>query len=139
VHIGGRLLVLNGEHRIARLDPAGRSLALRAGFEWDLGKQVSETDLDALGDWMAETLCSAILKPAREIYLTEPLKDLSGIEGVMFSAASASTSMVAKSAISATWPAPRISRTPTSGSRTFAVAAAPRGECIRATAFGASE
>src|SRR6266852_9791840 len=54
VHIGGRLLGVAGVHRITRLDPAGRDLARRAGFEWSLGKQLSEGDLDALGDWMAE-------------------------------------------------------------------------------------
>src|SRR5256886_8897789 len=85
VHIGGRLLVVNGEHRITRLDPAGHALARRAGLQWGLGKQVSDAELDALGDWMAETLCSAILESTEENYLTEPLKDLSGIEGVMFS------------------------------------------------------
>src|SRR5207244_11376478 len=85
VHIGGRLLVVNGEHRITRLDPAGRALARRAGLRWDLGKQVSDAELDALADWMAETLCSAILESTEESYLTEPLRDLSGVEGVMFS------------------------------------------------------
>jgi ethanolamine utilization protein EutA (predicted chaperonin) len=140
VHIGGRLLVVNGEQRIARLDPAGRSLARRAGFEWSPGKQVSDADLDALGDWMAETLCKAILESTEEIYLTEPLKDLSGIEGVMFSGGVGE------------YVYGREERDFGDLGRRLGLAVRrrldegrlpwrllPAGECIRATAFGASE
>jgi ethanolamine utilization protein EutA len=140
VHIGGRLMVVNGEHRIARLDPAGRGLARRAGLEWDLGKQVSDAELDALGDWMAETLCRAILESAEESYLTEPLKDLSGIEGVMFSGGVGE------------YVYGREERDFGDLGRRLGLALRrrldegrlpwrllPAGECIRATAFGASE
>jgi ethanolamine utilization protein EutA len=140
VHVGGRLLVVDGEHRIARLDPAGRDLARRAGFEWSLGKQVSDAELDALGDWMAETLCRAILESTEEIYLTEPLKDLSGIEGVMFSGGVGE------------YVYGREERDFGDLGRRLGLAVRkrldqgrlpwrvlPAGECIRATAFGASE
>jgi ethanolamine utilization protein EutA len=140
VHIGGRLLVVDGEHRITRLDPAGRDLARRAGFEWSLGKQISEGDLDALGDWMAEALSRAILEPTNELYLTEPLKGLSGIEAVMFSGG------VGEYVYS------REERDFGDLGRRLGLALRrrldegrlpwrllPAGECIRATAFGASE
>jgi ethanolamine utilization protein EutA len=140
VHIGGRLLVVNGERRITRLDPAGRDLARRAGLEWGLGKQVSDAELDALGDWMAKTLCRAILESAEESYLTAPLRDLSGIEGVMFSGGVGE------------YVYGREERDFGDLGRRLGLALRrrldearlpwrllPAGECIRATAFGASE
>jgi ethanolamine utilization protein EutA len=140
VHIGGRLLVVDGEHRITRLDPGGRDLARRAGFEWSLGKQLSEGDLDALGDWMAEALSRAILEPTSELYLTEPLKGLSGIEAVMFSGGVGE------------YVYGREERDFGDLGRRLGLALRrrleegrlpwrllPPGECIRATAFGASE
>jgi len=140
VHIGGRLLVVNGEHRITRLDPAGRSLARRAGFEWDLGKQVSDAELDALGDWMADTLCRAILEPTEESYLTEPLKDLSGIEGVMFSGG-VGEYVYGREARDFGDLGRRLGlalrRRLDAGRLPWRLL--PAGECIRATAFGASE
>ena len=140
VHIGGRLLVVDGERRITRLDPAGRDLARRAGFECSLGKQLSAGELDALGDWMAEALCRAILEPTDELYLTEPLKALSGIEAVMFSGGVGE------------YVYGREERDFGDLGRRLGLAlrrrldegrfpwrVLPAGECIRATAFGASE
>ena len=37
IHIGGRLLVADAEGRVTRLDPQGKQLARRAGFDWELG------------------------------------------------------------------------------------------------------
>src|SRR5882724_4139106 len=37
VHVGGRLLVVDENRRIVRLDPAGRHLAAEAGFKWSRG------------------------------------------------------------------------------------------------------
>ncbi len=140
VHIGGRLLVVDGEHRITRLDPAGRDLARRAGFEWSLGKQLSEGDLDALGDWMAEALSRAILEPTDELYLTEPLKGLSGIEAVMFSGGVGEYfygreerdfgDLGRRLGLA-------LRRRLDEGRLPWQLL--PAGECIRATAFGASE
>ena len=84
IHIGGRLLVADVDGRITRLDPQGRELARQAGFDWHIGKKISSNDLDSLCEWMAESLCTAILGDAR-LYLTEPLKALRGVDGVMFS------------------------------------------------------
>jgi ethanolamine utilization protein EutA len=140
VHIGGRLLVVNGEHRITRLDPAGRALARRAGLQCDLGKQVSDAELDALGDWMAETLCSAILDSTEESYLTEPLKDLSGIEGVMFSGG-VGEYVYGREERDFGDLGRRLGRALRRrvDERRLPWRLLPAGECIRATAFGASE
>ena len=140
VHIGGRLLVVNGEHRITRLDPAGHALARRAGLQWGLGKQVSDADLDVLGDWMAETLCSAILESTGENYLTEPLKDLSGIEGVMFSGG-VGEYVYGREERDFGDLGRRLGRALRRrvDERRLPWRLLPAGECIRATAFGASE
>src|SRR3989449_3363340 len=83
--IGGRLVGGSGVTTVHAPRPARHPLARPRGLPWGPGKQVSDAGLDALGDWMAGTLCSAILESTQGSYLTEPLKDLSGIEGVMFS------------------------------------------------------
>src|SRR3989449_8865782 len=62
--IGGPLLVVDRAPPITRPPPAGRGLARRAGLEWDLGKQVSDAELHALRDWMAEAPCRGNLESA---------------------------------------------------------------------------
>ena len=137
IHVGGRLLVADAESRITRLDPQGRSLARQAGFDWQPGAKISPAELDELAAWMAEALCRAILGE-RQLYLTEPLKDLRAIDGVMFSGGVGEyvygreqrdfgdlgrrLGLALKR---------RLDRLPGK--------LLPAGECIRATAFGASE
>jgi ethanolamine utilization protein EutA len=90
VHIGGRLQVVDAGQRIVRLDPAGRRLAGRAGFSWELGDVATPAQLDAL----AESMASAVLCAVRvadpppdvaELYLTERLSGLETVQGVVFS------------------------------------------------------
>jgi ethanolamine utilization protein EutA len=137
IHIGGRLLVADADGCITRLDPQGRALARQAGFDWQLGSRVSAPDLESLTEWMAESLCTAILGDAR-LYLTDPLKELRGIDGVMFSGGVGE------------YVYGRESRDFGDLGRRLGLALKrrldrlpgkllPAGECIRATAFGASE
>jgi len=89
-HVGGRLQVVDGEQRIVRLDPAGRSLAARAGFSWSVGDVIDPAALDTLAESMATAWVSAVRDadlPAdiQELYLTERLADVGPIDGVMFS------------------------------------------------------
>jgi ethanolamine utilization protein EutA len=137
IHIGGRLLVADTDGRITRLDPAGRELARRAGFDWQLGDQVDTPSLDSLADWMAEALCQGILQGS-DLYLTDPLKDLTRIHGVMVSGGVGE------------YVYGREERDFGDLGRRLGVAIRkrldrlpgkllPAGECIRATAFGASE
>jgi ethanolamine utilization protein EutA len=137
IHIGGRLLVVDADERITRLDPQGRELARQAGFDFRLGGMARAGELDELATWTAEALCRAILGE-RELYLTEPLKDLRAIDAVMFSGG------VGEYAYG------REERDFGDLGRRLGMALAkrldrlpgrllPAGECIRATAFGASE
>ncbi|HEY7240315.1 MAG TPA: ethanolamine ammonia-lyase reactivating factor EutA [Burkholderiales bacterium] len=141
IHVGGRLIVVDGAGRITRLDPAGARLAGLAGFEWKLHDRVKEEELDWLGGWMAEALCQAILGRAhRELYLTEPLPRLDGIQGVMFSGGVGE--YVYGSEARDFGDLGRRFGTALRGrldARALPWALLPAGECIRATAFGASE
>jgi ethanolamine utilization protein EutA len=145
VHIGGRLQVVDAQDCIVRLDPAGRHLAAAAGYAWKIGDRAARADLERVADWMADALIAAIHErplphAVEHLYLTDPIADLGRIDGVMFSGGvgeyvygreprdfgdlgkllgSAIAQRLAQGALP--WPL------------------LPAGECIRATAVGASE
>ena len=90
VHIGGRLQVVDHDDVIARLDPAGKYHAKRAGFAWNRGDVVRAADLDQVAERMADTLIAALAaRPLphdiAHLYLTEPIADFGPIDGIMFS------------------------------------------------------
>ena len=145
VHIGGRLQVVDEQERIVRLDPAGRHHAAEAGYDWKAGGRAPRADMERVADWMADALIAAIRErplphAVEHLYLTDPIADLGRIEGVMFSGGvgeyvygretrdfgdmgrllgAAIAQRLAQGALP--WPL------------------LPAGECIRATAVGASE
>jgi ethanolamine utilization protein EutA len=145
IHIGGRLQVVDDGGRIARLDPAGRHHARRAGFDWNRGDTVDAAALDRVADGMADALVAALtLRPlphdVAHLYLTDPIADFGRIDGVMFSGGVGEyvygreqrdfgdlglrLGRAVKARVDAgalPWPL------------------LPAGECIRATALGASE
>jgi ethanolamine utilization protein EutA len=153
IHIGGRLAVIHppprpspkGEGEIVRLDPAGQQLAKNAGVDWRLGGVASEAEIERVSEWMADALMAALTTtptpaPVDALWLTEPLEPLEGIAGVMFSGGVAEYvygreerdfgdlgrrfgHAVRKRVESGRLPYPLL----------------PAGECIRATAIGASE
>ena len=144
VHIGGRLQVTE-DGKIVRLDPAGRTHARRAGFDWNLGDTINPADLDKVADVMAETLVSALtVRPiphdVEHLYLTDPILDFGDVGGVMFSGGVAEYvydreprdfgdmgkrlgAAIARKVDEGRFPWPLL----------------PARECIRATALGASE
>ena len=145
VHVGGRLQVTDESGTIVRLDPAGRHHAKRAGFSWSRGDHIADADMDAVADAMADTLVAAITtRPLphdiAHLYLTDPISDLGHIDGIMFSGGVAEYVYGRETrdfgdmgrrlgrAIRA-----RIDR----GDLPWPLLSA--GECIRATALGASE
>lgn len=145
IHIGGRLQVVDQNGVIVRLDPAGRTHAARAGFDWSVGDKVSTDDLDKVADGMAATLIDAlVIRPIPQdienFYLTDPILEWGRIDGVMFSGGVAEyvyrreqkdfgdmgrrlghAIACRLDAGALSWPM------------------LPAGECIRATALGASE
>jgi ethanolamine utilization protein EutA len=145
LHLGGRLLVTDAHGRIVRLDPAGRYLAAQAGFDWSPGDRAGEADVARVVDWMADALVRALTTraapaPIETLWLTDPLSDLRAIDGVMFSGGVAEYVYGRESRGFGDW------------GQAFGAALRaraddgrlpwplwPAGECIRATALGASE
>jgi ethanolamine utilization protein EutA len=90
VHVGGRLQVVDADGHIVRLDPAGRHLAAEAGYQWKVGDRAARSDMQHVAGWMADALVAAIVKrplphAVGHLYLTDPIPDLGRIDGVMFS------------------------------------------------------
>jgi ethanolamine utilization protein EutA len=90
LHIGGRLQVMDEIGRIVRLDPAGRFHAREAGFYWSRGDVLSPPQLDKVAESMADLLVAALTRQpvphaVEHLYLTDPIVDLGRIDGVMFS------------------------------------------------------
>jgi ethanolamine utilization protein EutA len=144
VHIGGRLQVVEGG-KIVRLDPAGKHHAKRAGFSWNRGDAIDVADMQKVADGMADALVAAVTaRPLphdiEHLYLTEPIADLGRIDGIMFSGG-VSEYVYAREDRDFGDLGPRLGR----AIRDRVVRGAfpwpvlPAGECIRATALGASE
>jgi ethanolamine utilization protein EutA len=145
VHIGGRLLVVDREGRIVRLDPAGRAHARRAGLDWKLGDIVDDASLDRVAETMADTLVAALTtRPmphdVAHLYLTDPLSDLSRINGVIASGGVAEY-IYGREARDFGDMGRRLGRAVRKrfDQRALPWPLLPAGECIRATALGASE
>ncbi|HYA07064.1 MAG TPA: ethanolamine ammonia-lyase reactivating factor EutA [Xanthobacteraceae bacterium] len=148
VHIGGRLQVV--EHgKIVRLDPAGKHHAKRAGFTWHHGDAVAEADMQKVADGMADALVAAVTaQPLPDdiarLYLTDPIGDLGRIDGVMFSGGVAEYIYQRETRDFGDL-GQRLGRAIAARLGLGALPSAlpwpvlPAGECIRATALGASE
>jgi ethanolamine utilization protein EutA len=153
VHIGGRLVVVeedaSGALRIVRLDPAGKHLAALAGFSWSKGDAVTRADMATLAEWMADALVKAVRSrriphDILHLYLTELLPELNDADGKMRG--------IMVSGGVAEYVYGRESRDFGDMGRLMGAALRrrldagalpwpllPAGECIRATALGASE
>jgi ethanolamine utilization protein EutA len=145
IHIGGRLQVVDEAGVITRLDPAGRHHAAQAGISWDKDERVDPAAMDKVAQYMADALIAAIRMrplpaPLARLYLTEPIAELGRIDGVMVSGGVAEYvygredrdfgdmgrrlgHALRKRLDAGALPWPLL----------------PAGECIRATALGASE
>ena len=145
LHIGGRLQVVDDIGRLERLDPAGKFHARQAGFFWSRGDVLSPPQLDKVAASMADLLVAALTQrppphALEHLYLTDPIADFGRIDGIMFSGGVGEyvygredrdfgdmgrrLGRAIRSRIDAgalPWPL------------------LPAGECIRATALGASE
>jgi len=134
LHIGGRLQAMDAKGRIVRLEPGGARHAKAAGFTWKRGDAVEDAALERVAEGMADSLLKF-----NAFYLTDPIT-LENIDGVMFSGGVAEFVYGRESrdfgdlgrrlghalrkridAGALAWPL------------------LPPGECIRATALGASE
>ena len=145
IHIGGRLQVVDDKGQIVRLDPAGAHHAAQAGFRCSKGDRAEPAALGKVAEYMADALIAAIRMrplppPLKALYLTEPIADLGRIDGIMCSGGVGEYvygreerdfgdmgrrlgQALRKRLDASALPWPLL----------------PAGECIRATALGASE
>jgi ethanolamine utilization protein EutA len=145
VHVGGRLQVVDDAGRIVRLDPAGREHAARAGYRWRLGDTARRDELERVAETMADALLAAVtadpLPPdVAGLHLTDPLGEIGQVDGVMFSGGVAEYVYDRESAEFGDLGRPlgrALRRRIDAGALPFPLL--PAGECIRATALGASE
>jgi ethanolamine utilization protein EutA len=144
-HVGGRLQVVDSDGKIVRLDPAGRTHASRAGFEWSLGDRVTSEELDRVAEVMADTLAQALTErptpdDLEHLYLTDPIEDFGDLGGLMFSGGVAEY-VYAREERDFGDLGRRLGRAIRRrfDDGRFPWALLPAGECIRATALGASE
>jgi ethanolamine utilization protein EutA len=144
IHIGGRLQVVeNG--KITRLDPAGKHHAKRAGFSWNRGDAVTAEQSQHVADVMADALLAALTaRPIphdiAHLYLTDAIENFGRIDGAMFSGGVAEYIYQRETQDFGDM-GPKLGRAIRAridnGAFPWPILAA--GECIRATALGASE
>ncbi len=145
VHIGGRLQVVDPDGVIVRLDPAGKYHAKRAGFAWSRGEVAGAAALDKVADGMADTLVGALTarplpRDIADLYLTDPIVEFGAIDGIMFSGG-VGEYVYGREDRDFGDLGRRLGHAIRRRIDTGALAwpLLPAGECIRATALGASE
>src|SRR3954470_18889423 len=145
IHIGGRLQVVDDNGKIIRLDPAGQHHAAQAGFHLHKGDTTEPAALDKVAEYMADALIAAIRMrplppPLLALYLTEPIADLARIDGVMFSGG-VGEYVYGRETRDFGDMGRRLGHAMRKRLDAGALpwALLPAGECIRATALGASE
>ncbi len=140
-----RLQVVDESGAIVRLDPAGKHHAERAGFSWNKGDVAAAAALDKVAEIMADTIVAALtVRPlpheVEHLYLTDPIADFGRIDGIMFSGGVAEYVYEREERDFGDL-GRRLGRAIRqrieSGALPWPVL--PAGECIRATALGASE
>jgi ethanolamine utilization protein EutA len=138
LHIGGRLQVMEETGRIVRLDPAGK-------FSWSRGDVVSSAQLDNVATSMADLLVAALTQrplphAVEHLYLTDPIGELGRIDGVMFSGG-VGEYVYGREQRDFGDMGRRLGRAIRARIDAGALPwpLLPPGECIRATALGASE
>lgn len=90
IHVGGRLIAIDDNGLLDRLDPAGKTHAERAGVPLSLGEQVSDSTLDAIAVSMANDLVAALNgvlsgDDCRLLYLTDPAEALDRVDAIVCS------------------------------------------------------
>jgi len=145
LHLGGRLAVFDEHGRLTRLDPAGQRLARLAGVDWTLGTKVTDEQIEQVTNWMADALVAALTEraPASDIqslWLTEPLGVIGGIDGAMVSGG-VGEYVYERETRDFGDLGVRLGRAIRQRFEAghFPFPLRPPGECIRATALGASE
>jgi ethanolamine utilization protein EutA len=145
LHVGGRLQVVDAGFRIVRLDPAGRHHAAAAGFDWRIGDFAGAAELDMVAEGMADAVIAAVAphplpEAMAQLYLTDPIAELGRIDGIMLSGGVGEYVYGRESREFGDMGrrlGHALRRRIDAGALPWPLL--PAGECIRATALGASE
>jgi ethanolamine utilization protein EutA (predicted chaperonin) len=144
IHVGGRLQVVE-DGKIVRLDPAGKYHARRAGFSWSRGDATDPSAMQKVAEVMADTLVAAVAaRPmphdVAHLYLTDPIAELGRVDGIMFSGG-VGEYIYQREERDFGDMGPLLGRAIRARieAGAFPWPVLPAGECIRATALGASE
>lgn len=150
IGVGGRLIATDPDGRIVRVEPSGRWHAARAGFDWQRGDRVEAVDLALVTEGMAELVVAALTDPVGEDpaavgtepssgrWLTAPLGDLGDLDGVIFSGGVAEY-VYEREHDEFGDLGPHLAAALRARFDRLPAPVLPAGECIRATAVGASE
>lgn len=140
---GGRLLVVDRDGRLIRCEPAGALFAQRAGYELKLGDRIDRPLMAAVAQNMAQAILRALVEPdaqdVRDLFVTEPLDVhwLSKVQGLRASGGVAE--FIYGREHRDFWDAGRDLGHALNGFAQTPWPLLEAGECIRATAFGASQ
>jgi ethanolamine utilization protein EutA len=145
LRIGGRLMAVDLSNTIVRLDPAGARHAAHCGLDWRKGDSARPEDMSSVAQSMARALVAALVErpmPAAvaALFVTEPIGDFGPIDEVMVSGGVAEYvyGREKRDFGDLGWRLGRAFRKLLDeGALPWRLA--PAGECIRATALGASE
>jgi ethanolamine utilization protein EutA len=141
MHGGGRLMAIDRQDTIIRLDPQGAAFAARAGIDWHIGATAQRDDMQRVADEIADAIAAALSSsPAQASFITDPLPQLSALDGALFSGGVAEYvyGRETRDFGDLGWRLGRALRARCdSGAISWPLL--PAGECIRATALGASE
>ncbi len=90
IYIGGRLIVVDENYKVVRLDPGGAEIIKKVGLSFGVGDVVTEEQLNKITNWMANAIFEVISgkqlpEELQSLYLTQTLSKLSNIDGIMFS------------------------------------------------------
>jgi ethanolamine utilization protein EutA len=89
-HVGGRLLAVDEQGVLERLDPAGATHAERASVLLKIGEPVADKDLGRIAEEMARSLVAVLTETTPDqddmaLYLTDHIADLSAVQSMVFS------------------------------------------------------
>ena len=145
LQVGGRLMAVDLSNGITRLDPAGARHGAQIGVDWRKGEIARPEDMSRVAHAMAAAIVAALVErpmPAQveALFVTDPIGDLGAIDEVMVSGGVAEYvyGREKRDFGDLGWRLGRAFRKLLDeGALPWPLA--PPGECIRATALGASE
>jgi len=145
LQVGGRLMAVDLSNTIIRLDPAGARHGALNGVDWRRGDMARPEDMARVAQAMARAIVAALVErplPAEvaSLFVTDPIDDLGPIDEVMVSGGVAEYvyGREKRDFGDLGWRLGRAFRKLLDEGALPWPLAAP-GECIRATALGASE